>query len=272
MYDKAKKDKQFQHLVAHWNSTGLPAGHQGSEIFDPVFYLDTWGDLKAKYGKDYRGAARHFVEFGQAEGRVATKDWKKFAGAQVLQYGGRAYIPAGAVVIVSDNTPATDDPKNDQPGFPIPAAVTNGNRRHLNVKSWDDAIDRLKGHQNKLTALVLAGHGSRAAGVVTRTPATPLDVSKLEKKHIDILMAKLQDSAPVLILGCEAAKGSDAGDLKKLSNLLKRPVIAHNRLIFVNNEVIDGQGQWILAWPDPLPENPAQLNTGGINPIFAGGK
>jgi hypothetical protein len=57
-------------VLDHWLNTGLPVeGRRGSSEFDVSFYLQSYPDLKAAFGKNYVAALDHWIIQGVREGR-----------------------------------------------------------------------------------------------------------------------------------------------------------------------------------------------------------
>lgn len=80
-YKQQNKDVN-DNALSHWTKIGIKEGRQGHPKFDPKAYYDLYEDLQRAYGKDYSKLARHYVTYGQREGRIATffKPERKFGG------------------------------------------------------------------------------------------------------------------------------------------------------------------------------------------------
>lgn len=50
-----------------------------SSIFDPIYYLNTYADIKRAFGDDYNKALEHFINFGMSEGRQGRSDFDVYA-------------------------------------------------------------------------------------------------------------------------------------------------------------------------------------------------
>ncbi|MGI6107265.1 MAG: N-acetylglucosaminidase [Lachnospiraceae bacterium] len=60
------------------SSTSYPTVYNGvnyADVFNAVYYLNKYPDLKAAFGTDYKAALEHFVKHGIAEGRQASADF-----------------------------------------------------------------------------------------------------------------------------------------------------------------------------------------------------
>ena len=59
-------------LYSHWINHGIREGRQASIMFDPKYYLENNGDLKAAFGNNYEAALNHFKTCGLKEGRKSS--------------------------------------------------------------------------------------------------------------------------------------------------------------------------------------------------------
>ena len=61
-------------LYAHFLDYGISEGRQGSALFNIKYYLEKNTDLKETFGTSYEEAFKHFVDYGQREDRVYSKE------------------------------------------------------------------------------------------------------------------------------------------------------------------------------------------------------
>lgn len=59
-------------LKSHYQKYGKKEGRAPSAIFDPIYYLNKYSDLKAAFGNNYTAAYNHFVNYGIREGRQGS--------------------------------------------------------------------------------------------------------------------------------------------------------------------------------------------------------
>jgi hypothetical protein len=59
----------FANGLDHWIIYGVKEGRRGSLEFDAQFYLNTYPDLKAAFGRDFAAALDHWLTYGLKEGR-----------------------------------------------------------------------------------------------------------------------------------------------------------------------------------------------------------
>ena len=67
------------------------AGVDYSAVFDPFYYLSSYGDLRAAFGDDQQKAFSHFISYGMSEGRSSVKNFNVYAYANRYQDLQRAF-------------------------------------------------------------------------------------------------------------------------------------------------------------------------------------
>ena len=55
-----------------FESKAAPLNMPDGTIFDPIYYADTYGDLKAAFGYNEKDLWAHYDKYGRAEGRACT--------------------------------------------------------------------------------------------------------------------------------------------------------------------------------------------------------
>ena len=59
-------------VLEYFVNTGMSRGHQAKETFDVQSYKNANADLRSAYGSNLKSYYMHYINYGKAEGRVAT--------------------------------------------------------------------------------------------------------------------------------------------------------------------------------------------------------
>ncbi len=68
-----------------FESKAAPLNMPNGTIFDPIYYADTYGDLKAAFGYNEKDLWSHYVTYGRAEGRACTGSEETVGSVKVMK-------------------------------------------------------------------------------------------------------------------------------------------------------------------------------------------
>ena len=72
-------------LSFNLEAKAAPLNMPDGTIFDPVYYADTYGDLKAAFGYNEKDLWSHYVSYGRNEGRVCTGSEEAVGTVKVMK-------------------------------------------------------------------------------------------------------------------------------------------------------------------------------------------
>lgn len=128
----------YNHYVQHGKAEGRKAtadttsvqatiGAEAKEAFDPVFYANTYPDVKAAYGTDETALYNHYITCGKAEGRLGT------AGQSVKKASVSNNVVTDSAKSTASNTASVTVPqKEETTGNLVWVPVNGGTKYHNN--------------------------------------------------------------------------------------------------------------------------------------------